>query len=144
MLYVVVVKAANLECKEPSRTTVSSLFCLPVLLVLGSLLYLCVCAFSAHCDAYCVASVGQITRKTRTIENATSPAWNESLMGFKWNGSDPLLLRVFDRDNAAPEACGVACISLDGIPAAVDQTVSAPLHGVVSGQVTVEITFQKY
>ena len=99
---------------------------------------------AAFCDAYCVASVGQVTRKTRTIENSTSPAWNESLMCFKWNGCDPLLLRVFDRDNASPDACGVACISLDNIPPALEQTVSVPLHGVVLGQVTVEITFQKY
>lgn len=87
-------------------------------------------------------------------------------MGFKWNGVDPITLRVFDRDTPnAAEHSGVACIrycavrvsvypstpyhflfccSLEGIPENTEQTVNVTLSGSLSGTVTLELTFQKH
>ena len=75
----------------------------------------------------------------------TSPLPLQSLMGFKWNGTDTLLLRVFDRDAAsAADHCGYANINLDGIPVGIEQTITTDLQGMLSGTITVDLTFQKY
>lgn len=99
---------------------------------------------SGYSDPHCIVTLGNSSRKTHTIENSTSPVWNESLLGFKWNGNDVLQCRVFDTDSLSADAAhGTAFVSLEGIPEAVEQSITVPLRGAITGQLVLELTLQR-
>ena len=48
-------------------------------------------------DPYCIVGIGSQILKSKVIKKTLNPIWDEKLM-FSWNGIDPLLINVLDKD----------------------------------------------
>ena len=48
-------------------------------------------------DPYCIVGMGTQVLKSKVIKKTLNPVWDEKLM-FSWNGTDPLLINVMDKD----------------------------------------------
>jgi hypothetical protein len=93
-------------------------------------------------DPYVEVMLGDATRKTAIIDNCLNPEWHQSLTPFKWNGTDTLIVTVWDADFAkADDFNGQCLISLDRIPDDEEQTVTVPLRGVNSGTITLKLHY---
>ena len=48
-------------------------------------------------DPYCILGMGNQILKSKVVKKTLNPVWDEKLM-FSWNGLDPLLINVMDKD----------------------------------------------
>ncbi len=48
-------------------------------------------------DPYCIVGMGNQILKSKVIKKTLNPRWDEKLM-FSWNGVDPLMINVMDKD----------------------------------------------
>ena len=63
-------------------------------------------------DPYCIMAVGLQTRKSTVKGSNLNPVYNE-MFSFSWNGTDPLLVDVFDKDDlTSDDDMGTAMIDL--------------------------------
>ena len=63
-------------------------------------------------DPYCVMTVGLQTRKSTVKGSNLNPVYNE-MFSFSWNGTDPLVVDVFDKDDlTSDDDMGTATIDL--------------------------------
>lgn len=80
-----------------------------------------------------------------TVNPARVCLWQKSET-FKWDGVQPMEIRVMDSDVLFDDPLGHAVVCLEGIPSSAEfeQTVTVPLQGVKSGVVTLRILHYDY
>ncbi len=99
-------------------------------------------------DPYCVLTLGLQTRKTTIKYKTLKPEYNEHF-SFSWNGTDPLVVEVFDKDELTKDD-HMGKVSVDLEPLLREQdTVLRGWHQVyhrkheerLQGELLMEISF---
>jgi Ca2+-dependent lipid-binding protein len=90
---------------------------------------------------------GRQTVKTKVVRNSLNPTWNEMLQLNVDDPSQPLRLRVWDRDRfSKDDPMGEAEVQLQGLEPMVPTRVTLPLQNVPrrgGGVVEVEVTWHQ-